>query len=255
MPHYERFVAAFPTPGRLRGGAAGGGGAPVVGSRVQPPGAQPAPGGRHGRRRPRRRRAPRGRGAARAARRRSLHGARRPRRSPSARTSPRSTPTPCGSWPAAWRARRSAPRRRPARRPARARRPVVGVQPDHVRPRGDRVHGVAARLRGAARCAASAPGAVTGPARADPWRSSPTARPQSTFAGSDRQGRGRLLDALRRGGVAGGDAGGRLRVARGPRPGPSGSRRRWWTRGSPRWSGGSDPVLRLRWGARRGGPP
>jgi A/G-specific adenine glycosylase len=35
----------------------------------------------------------------------------------------------------------------------------------------------------------------------DPWRLSPTARPQRAFAGSDRQGRGRLLDALRRGGV------------------------------------------------------
>ncbi len=35
----------------------------------------------------------------------------------------------------------------------------------------------------------------------DPWRSSPTARPQSTFAGSERQGRGRLLHALRQGGV------------------------------------------------------
>ena len=58
---------------------------------------------------------------------------------------------------------------------------------------------------GGARCAGSAPGAV---GRADgsgesvdPWRASPTARPQSTFAGSDRQGRGRLLDALRHGGV------------------------------------------------------
>jgi len=35
----------------------------------------------------------------------------------------------------------------------------------------------------------------------DPWRHSPTARPQSRFAGSDRQGRGRLLDALRTGDV------------------------------------------------------
>jgi A/G-specific adenine glycosylase len=35
----------------------------------------------------------------------------------------------------------------------------------------------------------------------DPWRASPTARPQSTFAGSERQGRGRLLHALRQGGV------------------------------------------------------
>ena len=31
----------------------------------------------------------------------------------------------------------------------------------------------------------------------DPWRSSPSVRPQSTFAGSDRQGRGRLVHALR----------------------------------------------------------
>ena len=36
----------------------------------------------------------------------------------------------------------------------------------------------------------------------DPWRSSPSARPQSRFAGSDRQGRGRLMDALRQGAVA-----------------------------------------------------
>jgi A/G-specific adenine glycosylase len=35
----------------------------------------------------------------------------------------------------------------------------------------------------------------------DPWRASPTARRQSTFAGSDRQGRGRLLHALRQGEV------------------------------------------------------
>jgi A/G-specific adenine glycosylase len=33
----------------------------------------------------------------------------------------------------------------------------------------------------------------------DPWRASPAARRQSTFAGSDRQGRGRLLEALRLG--------------------------------------------------------
>jgi A/G-specific adenine glycosylase len=36
---------------------------------------------------------------------------------------------------------------------------------------------------------------------ADPWRASPTARPQSPFAGSDRQGRGRLIHALRQGAV------------------------------------------------------
>jgi A/G-specific adenine glycosylase len=38
-------------------------------------------------------------------------------------------------------------------------------------------------------------------ASVDPWRASPSARPQSSFAGSDRQGRGRLLDALRHGSV------------------------------------------------------
>jgi A/G-specific adenine glycosylase len=31
----------------------------------------------------------------------------------------------------------------------------------------------------------------------DPWRASPAARPQSAFSGSDRQGRGRLLESLR----------------------------------------------------------
>jgi A/G-specific adenine glycosylase len=35
----------------------------------------------------------------------------------------------------------------------------------------------------------------------DPWRASPSARPQSRFAGSDRQGRGRLLHSLRGGPV------------------------------------------------------
>jgi A/G-specific adenine glycosylase len=35
----------------------------------------------------------------------------------------------------------------------------------------------------------------------DPWRASPVSKRQSAFAGSDRQGRGRLLDALRRGPV------------------------------------------------------
>ena len=34
---------------------------------------------------------------------------------------------------------------------------------------------------------------------ADPWRASPSVRPQSRFAGSDRQGRGRLVHSLRQG--------------------------------------------------------
>ena len=36
----------------------------------------------------------------------------------------------------------------------------------------------------------------------DPWRASPSARPQARFAGSDRQGRGRLVHALRQGAVS-----------------------------------------------------
>jgi A/G-specific adenine glycosylase len=36
----------------------------------------------------------------------------------------------------------------------------------------------------------------------DPWRASPSVRPQSAFAGSDRQGRGRLVAALRLGPVS-----------------------------------------------------
>jgi A/G-specific adenine glycosylase len=38
-------------------------------------------------------------------------------------------------------------------------------------------------------------------AEPDPWRASPMVRPQSRFEGSDRQGRGKLLDALRQGPV------------------------------------------------------
>jgi A/G-specific adenine glycosylase len=78
----------------------------------------------------------------------------------------------------------------------------------------------------------------------DPWRLSPTARPQSAFAGSDRQGRGRLLDALRRGGVrrsalAGacgwpGDPGRAEEIAAAV-----------VAEGFASWSAGKDPVLRL----------
>jgi A/G-specific adenine glycosylase len=83
------------------------------------------------------------------------------------------------------------------------------------------------------------------PEGADPWRSSPTARPQSTFAGSDRQGRGRLLDALRRGGVRDVDLPGacgwpedevRARRVAAALVGE----------GFARWSGTAEPVLRLR---------
>jgi A/G-specific adenine glycosylase len=79
----------------------------------------------------------------------------------------------------------------------------------------------------------------------DPWRASPAARPQSAFAGSDRQGRGRLLDALRarpvrRGAVA---------VACGWPDDPARAAciaAALVAEGFARWSGGADPVLRLR---------
>ncbi len=122
---------------------------------------------------------------------------------------------------------------------------VVGVQPGDVRPGRHRVHRGTARLRRGARCAGSAPGAVTARTRADPWRLSPTARPQSTFAGSDRQGRGRLLDALRHGGVRRGG----LAAACGWPEDPARASRvaaALVAEGFARWSGGRDPVLRLR---------
>jgi A/G-specific adenine glycosylase len=88
----------------------------------------------------------------------------------------------------------------------------------------------------------------------DPWRASPVARRQSTFAGSDRQGRGRLLDALRRGPVAGGalaaacgwpeDAARAQRVAGD-----------LVTEGFARWSGGATPALRLVEAASPSRPP
>jgi A/G-specific adenine glycosylase len=80
---------------------------------------------------------------------------------------------------------------------------------------------------------------------ADPWRRSPSARPQSTFAGSDRQGRGRLLDALRRGGVRRS----RLAGACGWPDDPARAERvagALVTEGFAAWSGGKDPILRLR---------
>ncbi len=84
-----------------------------------------------------------------------------------------------------------------------------------------------------------------GTVEADPWRSSPSARAQSAFVGSDRQGRGRLLDALRGGGVAAlalaGACGWPEDRARAERIAAA-----LVAEGFARWSGGADPVLRLR---------
>ena len=78
----------------------------------------------------------------------------------------------------------------------------------------------------------------------DPWRASPSARRQSPFAGSDRQGRGRLVEALRHGAVRRG----RLAAACGWPDDPGRARRvadALVAEGFARWSGGKDPVLRL----------
>ena len=83
-----------------------------------------------------------------------------------------------------------------------------------------------------------------GMAGVDPWRLSPMARPQSTFAGSDRQGRGRLLHALRVGGV-------RRSALAGACGWPDDLQRAERVaaavvaEGFASWSGGADPVLRL----------
>jgi len=78
----------------------------------------------------------------------------------------------------------------------------------------------------------------------DPWRASPSVRRQSPFAGSERQGRGRLVESLRRGAVR------RSRVAAacGWPDEPERARRvadALVAEGLARWSGGPDPGLRL----------
>ena len=78
----------------------------------------------------------------------------------------------------------------------------------------------------------------------DPWRGSPAARGQSPFAGSVRQGRGRLVEALRSGPVRRRD----LAAACGwPRESerPRRVAEALVAEGFARWSGEKDPVLRL----------
>jgi A/G-specific adenine glycosylase len=79
----------------------------------------------------------------------------------------------------------------------------------------------------------------------DPWRAGPTARRQSRFAGSDRQGRGRLLHALRAGAVrrdaVAAACGWPDDAARAARVAAA-----LVDEGFARWSGRADPVLRLR---------
>ncbi len=78
----------------------------------------------------------------------------------------------------------------------------------------------------------------------DPWRSGPTARRQRAFAGSDRQGRGRLLHALRAGEVEHAT----LATACGWPDDPARAERvaaALASEGFARWTRGADPVLRL----------
>jgi A/G-specific adenine glycosylase len=88
----------------------------------------------------------------------------------------------------------------------------------------------------------------TGRADSDPWRASPGTRRQSAFAGSERQGRGRLLDALRRGGVP---AGAVATACGWPDDLPRATRvaDALVREGFAVWSGGMRPVLRLCEGA------
>jgi len=79
----------------------------------------------------------------------------------------------------------------------------------------------------------------------DPWRASPSVRSQSAFAGSDRQGRGRLVHALRNAAVRADQ----VPAACGWPDDPARSERiaaALVAEGFARWSSGSPPVLRLR---------
>jgi A/G-specific adenine glycosylase len=79
----------------------------------------------------------------------------------------------------------------------------------------------------------------------DPWRTSPAARPQGAFAGSDRQGRGRLLEALRRSEVSADQV---ARACGWPEDIPRAERvaAALVEEGFAHWHGDNDPVLRLR---------
>ena len=126
---------------------------------------------------------------------------------------------------------------RGGRGPGRGRRPgpvgpLVGLQPGALRPRGPALHGPAPGLRRLPAGPQLRLGQVR-LGRPDPSvGSAGVGRSQSPFDGSDRQGRGRLVDALRRGPLAEGDLA-RRRAGPTTRRGPGGWPTAWWPRGSP----------------------
>ena len=181
------------------------------------------------------------------------HGGRTPRRDASRTTSTRCWPCP-GIGPYTARAvlvfalrarhrprrhqrrpvRRPRPRRAPAageggaggRRRRRARRRRLALGAGGVRPRRRPSAPSGRRAATRARCAtATAPGRPQGgPSPTRSLGSAGIATPQSRFEGSDRQGRGRLVAALRTGPVGDADLAARDGLARRPGPGRVGRR-------------------------------
>ena len=193
------FLERFPTPAACAE-------APVAEvlrlverARLQPPGPRPAPVRRGGGRAPRRP-APvgprRAAGPARASA-RTRRGRSPP--SPSSTTTAWSTPTRRGCWPGGTAALAVGPRGPGGGRRGRPAGRGLGVEPGHARPgRHGLQRGATPRLRGLPRHRLAAAGGPPG----GPSPTRPTARPacrrgQSRFDGSDRQGRGRLVEALR----------------------------------------------------------
>ena len=202
---YGRFIKQFPTPARVRSRWRWRGGTGVGRARVQPPCGEPASGGRGHRRAPRRAGPRRSGRTARAARSGPLHGACRAQLRLRARRwggryqrGKAIGASRGGSTP--HRARGAASGRR-----SRSTWPRLGLQPSLVRSGHVSLHGTRPAcgdcpLRRRCRWARS------GSPLPDPARSSAGAsRSQETFAGSDRQGRGRIVAALRSGQVAAAD--------------------------------------------------
>ena len=213
VPRVAAAVAGVPRAVPDAGGVRGRAGRrrrPGVGrARLQPPGGQPPPLRDRGGRAPRRRAARRPRRAARPARHRARTRRGRCSCSPSSATSGSSTPTPAasspGPSPGAPSARRR--RRRSPTPPCRPATPGAGAR------RCSTSAPLSARSgrRAATRARCDEPGArwaAAGLPRARSRRRVGRHRRRRSrrFDGCDRQGRGRLVDALRRGPVAAADA-------------------------------------------------